>query len=85
MLKAGASGYLLKDCALEELVNTDGTATEARKTYLSRWSCHLRHLELGIGEITGGALTYPIIIVAKEASANRSEREGLIKQFANGG
>ncbi len=35
MLKAGASGYLLKDCALEELVNTIRTVTEARKTYLS--------------------------------------------------
>ncbi len=85
MLKAGASGYLLKDCALEELVNTIRTVTEARKTYLSPGPVHLRHFGLGIGEITGGAPTYPIIIVAKEASANRSEREGLIKQFANGG
>ncbi len=34
MLKAGASGYLLKDCALEELVKAIRTVV-AQKTYLS--------------------------------------------------
>jgi two-component system response regulator NreC len=34
MLKAGASGYLLKDCALEELVKAIRTVVD-RKTYLS--------------------------------------------------
>jgi DNA-binding NarL/FixJ family response regulator len=34
MLKAGASGYLLKDCALEELVKAIRTVV-ANKTYLS--------------------------------------------------
>ena len=34
MLKAGASGYLLKDCALEELVKAIRTVV-AKKTYLS--------------------------------------------------
>lgn len=34
MLKAGASGYLLKDCALEELTNALRTIVEG-KTYLS--------------------------------------------------
>ena len=34
MLKAGASGYLLKDCALEELVKAI-RAVMAQKTYLS--------------------------------------------------
>ena len=34
MLKAGASGYLLKDCALEELVRAVRTVA-AKKTYLS--------------------------------------------------
>ncbi|MBM4294607.1 MAG: response regulator transcription factor [Deltaproteobacteria bacterium] len=34
MLKAGASGYLLKDCALEELVKAVRTV-ENRKTFLS--------------------------------------------------
>ncbi len=34
MLKAGASGYLLKDCALEELVQAIHTVI-AQKTYLS--------------------------------------------------
>lgn len=34
MLKAGASGYLLKDCALEELINAIKTVAEG-KTYLS--------------------------------------------------
>jgi DNA-binding NarL/FixJ family response regulator len=34
MLKAGASGYLLKDCALEELVKAIRTVVD-QKTYLS--------------------------------------------------
>jgi DNA-binding NarL/FixJ family response regulator len=34
-LKAGACGYLLKDCALEELVKAVRTVAQAQKTYLS--------------------------------------------------
>jgi len=34
-LKAGAWGYLLKDCALEELVKAVRTVAVAQKTYLS--------------------------------------------------
>lgn len=60
MFEAGASGYLLKDCALEELVSAIRTVA-AGQTYLSAeitgvvvedYVRHLKNIDLGISQLT---------------------------------
>lgn len=60
MLKAGASGYLLKDCALEELVKAVRTVM-ARKTYLSPGITDVVIKDFVSGWSTSGATAYSVL------------------------
>jgi DNA-binding NarL/FixJ family response regulator len=60
MLKAGASGYLLKDCALEELVKAI-RAVMAQKTYLSPGVSDIVLRDFVSGWNTPGSSAYSIL------------------------
>ena len=61
MLKAGASGYLLKDCALEELVKAIRTVVR-QQTYLSPSISHLMIKDLA-STSSGSISAYTVLTV----------------------
>ena len=60
MFKAGASGYLLKDCALEELVKAVRTVM-ARKIYLSPGISDIVIKDFVVGYSSGDSSAYSIL------------------------
>jgi DNA-binding NarL/FixJ family response regulator len=73
MLKAGASGYLLKDCALEELVKAISTVVR-EKTYLSLSISNLMIRDLA--STSSGSLSAYAVLTTRE-------RE-VLQMMANG-
>jgi two-component system response regulator NreC len=74
MLKAGASGYLLKDCALEELVKAIRTVV-AQKTYLSPGVSDIVLKDFVSGWSTPGSSAFSIL-TAREREVLQLMAEG---------
>jgi len=73
MLKAGASGYLLKDCALEELVKAIRTVVR-QQTYLSLSISHLMIKDLA--STSAGSLSAYTVLTSRERQ--------VLQMLANG-
>jgi DNA-binding NarL/FixJ family response regulator len=75
MLKAGASGYLLKDCDLEELVKAIRTVVD-NKTYLSPGISDVVIKDFVSGWGGGGGTTAYSILTAREREVLQLMAEG---------
>jgi two-component system, NarL family, response regulator NreC len=74
MLKAGASAYLLKDCALEELVKAIRTVV-SNKTYLSPGVSDIVIKDF-VGNLTGTGSTAFSVLTAREREVLQLMAEG---------